>query len=73
MADQGKQVLFVGKWFPSSKTCSVCGFVNKDLKLDDREWVCPNCGVLLRRDPNAAINIKAEAIANYFDIAQSLA
>jgi len=42
----------------TSKTCFCCGFVNKKLKLTDREWLCPRCGVTLDRDLNAAINIE---------------
>ena len=44
--------------FPSSKTCSHCGYVNSELKLSDREWTCPNCNSKLDRDLNAAINVK---------------
>lgn len=58
---EGKVVLFVDKWFPSTKTCFDCGFVNKQLKLKDREWYCPDCGVYHDRDLNAAMNILAEA------------
>jgi len=42
----------------TSKTCHNCGCVNKALKLSDREWLCPNCGAILDRDLNAAINIE---------------
>jgi len=53
-----KDLIKADKWFPSSKTCSVCGFVNKDLKLSDREWQCSNCGTHHDRDINAAINLR---------------
>ena len=46
------------KWFTSSKTCSVCGYKNKDLMLSDRQWDCPNCGIEHDRDQNAGINLK---------------
>lgn len=46
------------KWFASSKTCNVCGYVKKDLELKDREWTCPSCGVHHHRDTNAGINLK---------------
>jgi putative transposase len=48
----------VDKWYPSSKTCHCCGHVNKDLKLSDREWVCPHCGATIDRDRNAAMNLR---------------
>lgn len=46
------------KWFASSKTCSVCGYKNKELTLRDRKWDCPNCGSNHDRDHNAGINLK---------------
>lgn len=58
----GKNVIFIGRFEPSSKTCSNCGYVNQDLKLSDREWVCPVCGERLDRDVNAAKNIKQMAL-----------
>lgn len=53
---QGGAVGFVDRWFPSSKRCSVCGCVNDELTLADREWVC-ECGRYHLRDVNAAMNI----------------
>ncbi len=53
---QGGVVVFVDRWFPSSKICSVCGCINDKLILNDREWDC-DCGVHHLRDVNAAINI----------------
>ena len=56
----GKQVVFVDRFYPSSKTCSVCGYKKRDLRLSDREWVCPKCGTKHDRDINAAVNILLE-------------
>ena len=55
-----KEVVFVGRFYPSSKTCHKCGYVNKELTLNDREWTCPVCGEHHDRDLNAAINILME-------------
>lgn len=46
------------KWFASSKICSKCGYIHKDLKLGDREYRCANCGFEIDRDKNAGINLK---------------
>ncbi|MCL5032096.1 MAG: transposase [Thermotogae bacterium] len=51
-----------GKWYPSSKTCSVCGYEKEELTLDIREWECPNCHTIHDRDINAAINIKRQGL-----------
>jgi putative transposase len=50
----GRTVKYLDRWFPSSKTCSECGFIKQDLKLKDREWNCPRCGTHHDRDLNAA-------------------
>ena len=62
---QGKNIMKIGTFEPSSKTCSCCGHINKELTLKDREWTCKGCGTLLNRDVNAAINIKNFALRNY--------
>ena len=59
---EGKNIVFIGRFEPSSKTCNKCGYVKHDLKLSDREWVCPICGKHHDRDINAAINIKMFAL-----------
>lgn len=53
----GKEIFFIDRFFPSSKTCHKCGHVNHDLTLKDRTWICPHCHATLDRDINAAINI----------------
>ena len=55
-----KQVVFIDRFYPSSKTCSVCGYKKRDLRLSDREWTCPICGTKHDRDINAAVNILIE-------------
>jgi putative transposase len=45
------------KWYPSSKTCSECGSIKKQLKLSEREYVCEECGCVIDRDLNASINL----------------
>jgi putative transposase len=47
----------IDKFYPSSKTCHKCGYINKELNLKDRHWICPHCKAELQRDLNAAINI----------------
>ena len=55
-----KQVIHIDRFFPSSKTCSKCGWINNSLTLKDRNWICPKCGEKHDRDFNAAINILNE-------------
>lgn len=63
---QGKQLVKIDKWFPSSKLCHVCGYKNMQISgmdgLKIRDWVCPVCGTHHDRDVNAAINIKVEGM-----------
>jgi len=62
----GKKVIEIGMFEPSSKTCSVCGYKNVDLKLSDREWICPECGTVHDRDINAAVNIRKFGLKQAF-------
>lgn len=57
----GGELVTVDRFFPSSKTCHICGGINSDLGLSDRTWTC-DCGKVLDRDLNAAINIETEAL-----------
>lgn len=58
----GGIVVPVSRWFPSSKTCNNCGWINGELRLSDREWTCQECGQVNHRDGNAALNIRDEAV-----------
>ena len=60
--EQGKVVIEANKWFASSKTCNICGYVNKDLTISDRSWICPKCGTEHNRDQNAAMNLRDVAL-----------
>ena len=56
----GRQLVFIDRFYPSSKRCNHCGYIYKELTLKDRQWVCPECGSLIDRDYNAALNILEE-------------
>ena len=58
----GRTVVYVDRFYPSSKTCHNCGYINKELKLSDRRWICPQCGGVIERDHNAALNILDEGL-----------
>ena len=59
----GKELIKVDRFFPSSQTCSVCGYINKATKnLAVRAWICPNCNAEHDRDINASINILHEGM-----------
>lgn len=59
----GRKISKIDRFYPSSQTCHVCGYINKDTKnLDVREWTCPECETHHDRDINAAINIKNEGL-----------
>lgn len=62
MEDRGKKLVKIDKNYPSSRKCSNCGYVREKLALDERSWICPECGVVLDRDVNAAINIRNRGI-----------
>jgi putative transposase len=59
----GSKLTVVDRFYPSSKTCSHCGVVKKDLKLSDRVYTCGVCGFVIDRDLNAAINLRNRAVS----------
>lgn len=58
---RGGQFVKIDRFFPSSKTCSECGFIQQDMPLSVRQWECPRCGAQHDRDINAAKNILKQA------------
>jgi len=60
-----KQVIKIDRFYPSSKSCSCCGYINQSLDLSIREWTCDSCKTKLDRDFNAAKNILKEDIKTY--------
>ena len=57
-----KYFVQVGRFFPSTKLWSECGYKNDELSLSDREWTCPGCRTHHLRDWNAAKNVRAEGL-----------
>ena len=55
--ENGIELRVVDRWYPSSKTCSCCGHIKKDLNLSDRTYHCLECGLVIDRDKNASINL----------------
>ena len=68
--EQGKVIIEANKWFTSSKTCNICGYVNKDMTIEDRSWICPKCGTEHNRDQNAAMNLR-DVANRIFNVAKS--
>ena len=62
-ARAGRHLIVIGRWYPSSKTCSACGHLLAALSLDTRTWQCPSCRTRHDRDINAAKNILAAGLA----------
>ena len=55
----GKTLITAGRFFPSSRTCHICGWHNAELRLSDREWECKVCHTKQDRDRNAALNLES--------------
>ena len=58
----GREFIQIDRWFPSSKKCNVCGEINHGLGREEREWECPHCHTVHKRDVNAAKNILDEGL-----------
>ncbi len=69
---RGNNVLGIDRFEPSSKLHNTCGYINKNLLLSDREWTCPNCGNIVLRDVNAAINIKNFALIKHSGVERTV-
>jgi len=67
LEDRGKKLIKIDRWFPSSKTCNICGYKYDSLALADRSWECPQCHTIHDRDVNAAVNIRNEGLRIYFE------
>ncbi len=62
---QGKPFLVVDRYWPTTRTCSVCGLVRDAAAPRARTWTCPRCGAVHDREINAAKNIKAQGLDRY--------
>ncbi len=69
----GVHLVVVDRWFPSSKMCSACGWIDEDQDLSDRTFICHQCGLVIDRDLNAAINILHEALRTTGSFSESYA
>ena len=67
LARQGKALIEVGRYAPTTRTCSACGMVRDAVPHKAKTWTCPKCGAVHDREINAAKNIKAQGLAQYFD------
>ena len=63
----GKELIVIDRFYPSSKTCSKCGWKKEDLTLSDRVFKCENCGMEIDRDLNAAINIQRVGVDTLYN------
>ena len=67
LARQGKPLILVDRYGPTTRSCSACGSVQDAVSYRRRTWVCPRCGAVHDREVNAAKNIKAQGLAQYFN------
>ena len=68
LARQGKQLIVVNRYELTTRTCSVCGFVQDSVSYRRRTWNCPKCSATHNREVNAAKNIKAQGLAQYLSV-----
>ena len=69
LARQGKPLILVDRYAPTSRTCFECGFVQDSvIPYKKKRWVCPKCGAVHDREVNAAKNIKAQGLAQYLSM-----
>ncbi|WP_325200572.1 RNA-guided endonuclease InsQ/TnpB family protein [Oscillibacter sp.] len=68
LARQGKPLILIDRYEPSTKTCSACGFIREAVHYKESSWICPKCGAVHRREVNAARNIKEQGIKQYFSM-----
>ena len=66
LARQGKPLILVDRYGPTTRSCSACGAAQDSVSYKRRTWVCPRCGAVHDREVNAAKNIKAQGLAQYF-------
>lgn len=67
LARQGKALILVDRYAPTTRTCSACGTVlDSEVGYRKPRWICPKCGMVHDREVNAAKNIKAQGLAQYF-------
>ena len=62
LEEQGKKLIKIDRFFPSSKQCHICSYKKEKLELSERSWRCPECGTVHDRDYNASMNIKKEGM-----------
>ncbi len=64
---QGKPLILVDRYAPTTRTCSVCGQVGEEVPLASKVWTCTQCGTVHQKQSNTAQNIKAQGLAQYFN------
>lgn len=64
---QGKPLILVNRYQPTTRACSACGFVGEAVSDRVKTWACPKCGAVHNREINAAKNIKTQGLSQYFN------